>query len=232
MLTRREAPTSAALVDAQAGGGSSSRGSGWSEGSRNTRAAGNLSSSRSPPFPYPSPRSVMHRRLLALCTVLCAPLAPPILAQRATAPVAAATPTLDTTSFRELRWRSIGPFRGGRAAAGAGIPTQPLTYFAGYTGGGLWRTDDAGINWRNISDGWFRTGSIGAIAIAPSDPNVIYVGSGEPAVRLTIQVRSASPRRTRGPASRLRSGPSSTVIIIPWGHPRLTPRPPRELLAE
>lgn len=125
----------------------------------------------------------MHRRLLALCTVLCAPLAPPILAQRATAPVAAATPTLDTTSFRELRWRSIGPFRGGRAAAGAGIPTQPLTYFAGYTGGGLWRTDDAGINWRNISDGWFRTGSIGAIAIAPSDPNVIYVGSGEPAVR-------------------------------------------------
>ena len=62
-------------------------------------------------------------------------------------------------------------------------PAQPLTYFAGYTGGGLWRTDDAGINWRNISDSSFRTGSIGAIAVAPSDPNVIYVGTGEHAIR-------------------------------------------------
>jgi photosystem II stability/assembly factor-like uncharacterized protein len=58
-----------------------------------------------------------------------------------------------------------------------------MTYFAGYTGGGLWRTDDAGINWRNISDGFFHTGSIGAIAVAPSDPNVVYVGSGEHAIR-------------------------------------------------
>lgn len=65
----------------------------------------------------------------------------------------------------------------------AGIPSQPLTYFAGYTGGGVWRTDDAGINWRNISDGFFRSSSIGAIAVAPSDPNVIYVGTGEHAIR-------------------------------------------------
>ncbi len=98
-----------------------------------------------------------------------------------TAPSAA--PGIDTASFRALQWRNVGPFRGGRANAGAGIPTQPLTYFAGYTGGGLWRTDDAGINWKNISDGWFRTGSIGAIAVAPSDPNVIYVGTGEEAIR-------------------------------------------------
>jgi photosystem II stability/assembly factor-like uncharacterized protein len=65
----------------------------------------------------------------------------------------------------------------------AGLPSNPMTYFAGYTGGGLWRTDDAGISWRNISDGHFTSGSIGAIAVAPSDENVIYVGSGEHAIR-------------------------------------------------
>ncbi|HYW51461.1 MAG TPA: glycosyl hydrolase [Gemmatimonadaceae bacterium] len=92
-------------------------------------------------------------------------------------------PAIDTAAFRALQWRNVGPWRGGRANAAAGIPTQPLTYFAGYTGGGLWRTDDAGINWRNISDGWFRTGSIGAIAVAPSDANVLYVGTGEEAIR-------------------------------------------------
>lgn len=82
-----------------------------------------------------------------------------------------------------LPWRNVGPSRGGRSVAVAGVPSAPLTFFAGYTGGGLWRTDDAGISWRNVSDGSFRTGSIGAIAVAPSDHNVIYVGTGEHAVR-------------------------------------------------
>ena len=89
----------------------------------------------------------------------------------------------DSSTFAALAWRNIGPFRGGRANAVVGIPSQPMTYFAGYTGGGLWRTDDAGISWRNISDGFFRTSSIGAIAVAPSDANVIYVGTGEHAIR-------------------------------------------------
>ena len=97
--------------------------------------------------------------------------------------IAAASAASDTAAFRALQWRNVGPWRGGRSTASAGIPTQPLTYFAGYTGGGLWRTDDAGINWRNISDGYFRTGSVGAIAVAPSDPNVIYVGMGEESIR-------------------------------------------------
>ncbi len=89
----------------------------------------------------------------------------------------------DTTTYKATAWRNVGPWRGGRSVAVAGITSQPLTYFAGYTGGGLWRTDDAGISWRNISDGFFRTGSIGAIAVAPSDANVIYVGTGEHAIR-------------------------------------------------
>lgn len=85
--------------------------------------------------------------------------------------------------YAAMTWRNIGPSRGGRSVAVSGIPGQPLTYFAGYTGGGLWRTDDAGSSWRNISDGFFKTSSIGAIAVAPSDPNVIYVGSGEHPIR-------------------------------------------------
>ena len=81
----------------------------------------------------------------------------------------------------------------------AGIPAKPLTYFAGYTGGGLWRTDDAGINWKNISDGQFKTSSIGAIAVAPSDANVLYVGTGEHAVRAshppTVTASTRAPTR-------------------------------------
>jgi photosystem II stability/assembly factor-like uncharacterized protein len=127
-------------------------------------------------------RVLSSRLALGVAAVLVPAAA--LLAQRAPAAAAAARPTvLDTAAFRALQWRNIGPFRGGRANASVGIPTQPLIYFAGYTGGGLWRTDDAGINWRNISDGHFRTGSIGAIAVAPSDANVIYVGTGEEAIR-------------------------------------------------
>jgi photosystem II stability/assembly factor-like uncharacterized protein len=85
--------------------------------------------------------------------------------------------------FKAMKWRSIGPFRGGRSVAGTGVVGDPKTYYMGTTGGGLWKTDDMGISWRNISDGYFKSGSIGAIAVAESDPNVIYVGTGEHAVR-------------------------------------------------
>ena len=85
--------------------------------------------------------------------------------------------------FKAVKWRSIGPFRGGRSNAGSGVVGDPMTYYMGTTGGGLWKTDDMGITWRNISDGYFKTGTIGAIAVAESDPNVVYVGMGEHAVR-------------------------------------------------
>ena len=85
--------------------------------------------------------------------------------------------------LKPVKWRSIGPFRGGRSNAGTGVVGDPKTYYMGTTGGGLWKTDDMGITWRNISDGYFKTGSIGAIAVAESDPNVVYVGMGEHAVR-------------------------------------------------
>lgn len=92
-------------------------------------------------------------------------------------------PKFDATIFEGLKWRNIGPFRGGRANAVSGLPGNDQVFFAGYTGGGLWKTIDAGISWHNISDGFFKTGSVGAIAVSEADPNVIYVGMGEHAIR-------------------------------------------------
>ena len=86
-------------------------------------------------------------------------------------------------SFKSLRWRSIGPYRGGRVTAVAGIPGQPLVYYMGATGGGVWKTEDGGITWSPITDSYVRTGSVGAIAVAPSDPNIVYVGMGEADIR-------------------------------------------------
>jgi photosystem II stability/assembly factor-like uncharacterized protein len=85
--------------------------------------------------------------------------------------------------FKPMKWRSIGPFRGGRSTASVGVLGNDKIYYMGTTGGGLWKTEDAGLSWRNISDGFMKTGSVGAIAIADSDPNVIYVGMGEHAPR-------------------------------------------------
>ena len=85
--------------------------------------------------------------------------------------------------FQAMRWRDIGPFRGGRSVAATGVIGEPGTYYFGSTGGGVWKTTDAGVTWNNVSDGFFNTGSVGAIAVAESDPNVVYVGMGEHAVR-------------------------------------------------
>ena len=93
-------------------------------------------------------------------------------------------PAFDVNAyFKPLKWRSIGPFRGGRSNCGSGVPGDITTYYMGTTGGGLWKTDDMGLTWRNISDGYFKTGSVGAIAVPESDANVVYVGMGEHAVR-------------------------------------------------
>lgn len=100
------------------------------------------------------------------------------------APTASVNPsTFDASKFKSMRWRNIGPFRGGRANTVAGVVGDDNIYYTGYTGGGVWKTDDAGINWHCISDGFFKTGSVGDMAVSESDPNVIFVGMGEHAVR-------------------------------------------------
>ena len=92
-------------------------------------------------------------------------------------------PAFDSTHFHGLEYRNIGPFRGGRSVAVAGHDDQPLTYYMGATGGGVYKTTDGGNTWLNISDGYFKTGSVGALTVAPSDPNVIYAGMGETCIR-------------------------------------------------
>jgi photosystem II stability/assembly factor-like uncharacterized protein len=113
---------------------------------------------------------------LLFALVLAGLLIPPAAAQ---APQAAPIPDV---MFGSLRYRQVGPFRGGRSAAVTGVPGKPLLFYFGSTGGGVWRTSDGGTTWENISDGYFG-GSIGAVAVSASDPNVIYVGGGEKTVR-------------------------------------------------
>jgi photosystem II stability/assembly factor-like uncharacterized protein len=85
--------------------------------------------------------------------------------------------------LRELRFRLVGPFRAGRVVTVAGVPSQPGVYYFGSVGGGVWKTSDSGASWANVSDGFFKTASVGALAVADSDPNVIYAGMGEACVR-------------------------------------------------
>jgi len=82
-----------------------------------------------------------------------------------------------------LKYRNIGPFRGGRSVGSSGVVGDPLTYYMGTTGGGVWKTEDAGQHWKNISDGYFGTGSVGAVSVSESHPYIIYVGMGEHAPR-------------------------------------------------
>jgi photosystem II stability/assembly factor-like uncharacterized protein len=96
---------------------------------------------------------------------------------------ATAKPVYDPQLYQALEWRNIGPFRGGRVTAVAGHADQILTFYFGATGGGVWKTENGGVSWNNISDGYFNSGTIGGIAVAPSDPNVIYVGTGESPIR-------------------------------------------------
>jgi photosystem II stability/assembly factor-like uncharacterized protein len=91
--------------------------------------------------------------------------------------------TVDPALLRSLEWRLIGPYRGGRVVAVAGDPIHQQVFYFGSTGGGVWKTTDAGISWENVSDGFFKRASVGAIAVAASDPNVLYVGMGETTIR-------------------------------------------------
>lgn len=98
-------------------------------------------------------------------------------------PSALAQDTVDPALLSGLKWRDIGPWRGGRTTAVTGVRGNDQLYYMGATGGGVWKTENAGISWENISDGHFNVGTIGAIGVAESDPNVIYVGTGEAPIR-------------------------------------------------
>jgi photosystem II stability/assembly factor-like uncharacterized protein len=105
--------------------------------------------------------------------------------------------TGDSTFLAGLQYRMIGPFRGGRSTAVTGVPGAPHTFLMGATGGGVWSTDDAGTTWTNISDKTFG-GSIGAVEVAPSDANVIYVGTGSACIRGNTSTGHGAYRSTDG----------------------------------
>ncbi|MEJ2399968.1 MAG: hypothetical protein P8Y52_01130 [Xanthomonadales bacterium] len=114
-------------------------------------------------------------------------LKPGLLVLAALATLACVTPpaaaAAGTAALEGLEWRNVGPWRGGRVTAVTGIPGNRSLYYMGATGGGVWKTENAGRTWENLSDGFFEVGTIGAIAVSESDPNVIYVGTGEAPIR-------------------------------------------------
>ena len=103
-------------------------------------------------------------------------------AQKPSAVLSSAKYTYDSVLYENLKYRLVGPFRGGRSAAVCGDPKRNNVFYFGSTGGGVWKTQDGGSNWKNISDKFFG-GSIGSIALAPSDATLIYVGTGENTMR-------------------------------------------------
>ncbi|MEO8191977.1 MAG: glycoside hydrolase [Acidobacteriota bacterium] len=129
---------------------------------------------------------------------------------------------LDPALFSEMRWRCIGPFRGGRTVGAAGIPSQPNVFFMGVNNGGVWKTTDAGRTWVSLFDDQ-PTQSVGAIALAPSNPDVIYVGSGEGLQRPDLSTGDGIYKTTDGGKSwrhlGLRDGQQIGALVVDPGNP-------------
>lgn len=148
-----------------------------------------------------------------------------ILAQKkkakTTEPIAVESPKQDYKKLYDgLQWRNIGPFRGGRSLAVAGHKDHPMTYYYGAVGGGVWKTSDGGQNWAYTGDSTFKSSSVGAIAVAPSDPNVIYVGMGEADMRSNISYGDGMYKSTNAGKSWKHIGlPKADAIATIEVHP-------------
>ena len=102
-----------------------------------------------------------------------------------------ATPPAETypaALWSGMKYRQIGPFRGGRVTAVTGVPSEPYTFYMGSTGGGVWKTTDAGHSWQNVSDGFFPVASMGAVEVALSDPNIVWAGTGSSKIRSNVSI--------------------------------------------
>ncbi|MDB4905760.1 MAG: hypothetical protein JWO05_544 [Gemmatimonadetes bacterium] len=138
-------------------------------------------------------------------------------------PTVYSSPTATSSRLKALRWRNVGPFRGGRADAVTGDPTRPLVFYFGAVNGGVWKTTNAGATWRNITDGRTDISSVGAITVAPSDPNVIYVGTGESQLREDLTYGTGVYRSTDGGESWTHLGLAETQqvakVVVDPGNP-------------
>lgn len=149
------------------------------------------------------------------------------------APIASVA-SIDSTQLRSLQWRSIGPNRGGRSIAVGGSVARPLEYYFGAVGGGLWKTTDGGMRWQPVTDGKIRSSSVGAVAVAPSNPDIVYIGMGETCFRGNIMqgdgvYRSSDGGKTWRPLglaethaiSKIRVDPKNpeVVYVAAFGHP-------------
>ncbi len=138
-----------------------------------------------------SPRSIFHLLgAAALAAGVAAGAPAPADAQTPRSASAVGTPGVryDSALFAGLRYRHVGPFRGGRVTTVTGVPGEPRTFYFGSTGGGIWKTTDAGKSWRNVSDGHLATASMGAIRVAPSDPDVVYAATGSDGLRSNVSI--------------------------------------------
>src|SRR2546429_647068 len=131
--------------------------------------------------------------------------------------LASAADPIQPSLYQSLRWRMIGPFRGGRTVGATGVPGQPNVFYIGVNNGGVWKSTDYGRTWTPIFDDQ-PTGSIGAVAVAPSDPNVLYVGSGEGLQRPDLSVGDGIYKSTDGGRSwrhvGLRDGQQIPAVIV------------------
>ncbi|HZS44163.1 MAG TPA: glycosyl hydrolase [Blastocatellia bacterium] len=140
----------------------------------------------------------------------------------------------DSKMFSALRWRNIGPDRGGRSIASSGSPSRPNEYYFGAVGGGLWKTDDGGLTWRPVTDGQIKSSSVGAVAVAESNPDIVYIGMGETELRGNIMQGDGVYKTTDGgktwthlgldntqAIARIRVNPSNPdlVYVAAFGHP-------------
>src|SRR5450432_3054063 len=126
----------------------------------------------------------------------------------------------DPVLWSGMRYRMIGPERGGRVTAVTGVPSEPYTFYMGSTGGGVWKTLDAGISWTNVSDGFFSAASMGAIEVSLSNPNVVYAGTGSSKIRSNVSIgrgiyKSTDAGKTWTFAGLRDAGQISTIRIHP-----------------
>src|SRR3954463_13969676 len=124
-----------------------------------------------------------------------------------------APPPASAGPFGALRWRSLGPPRGGRSIAVAGSNARPYEYYMGATGGGLWKTTDAGVSWKPVTDGQIHYSSVGAVAVADSNPDVVYIGTGESDIRGNIIQGGGAYKSADGGKTWTHIGLSDTQVI-------------------